>query len=287
MATIMRKQWRSSPDTSKLQLLHQQVVDLLHLRRRHRHPPDREPEVARFAGPLLVTLRPAHHPQARLVPRGAHPGRLPAADLVPGRVTGRLHRRELRGAVGPPRVGAHGGRGVQLVHQHGGRPGLHLPRHPPVHRSLGELQVVDLEVDHQLVVLLVGEELVHVLEHGHVTAAGLQHHVEPLLLGRPHQQHAQHLGHAAVAAEDRVLAPGVLGNVLHMMIVELAELLVGNRRDHVVQLTEEAVAAAGELIGLESLPVVRGSFRGLDGLLQHPLKPRLVDGGGFADAVQT
>ena len=95
----------------------------------------------------------------------------------------------------------------------------------------------------EFAVLRVREEVVDVVEHRDVAAAGLDHDVRPRPLGLLHQQRPPDLGDGAVAREDAVLQRGVQGDVV-LDLVQFAELLVRHRRNDVVQLAEEAAARA-------------------------------------------
>mmetsp|Transcript_14373 Transcript_14373/g.25582 ORF Transcript_14373/g.25582 Transcript_14373/m.25582 type:complete len:209 (-) Transcript_14373:1059-1685(-) len=139
---------------------------------------------------------------AGLVPALAH---LPRHDvLCPHAVRIRLHACQDLRPIWPT--------GIRFDDVHG--PGLslhglstvgHLLQHAVVHGRLRVLEVVDGKVDHQLPVLRLREELVHVMEHPHIPAAGLYHHVQPLLPCLVDQQHTPDLGNGAVPGEDAVL----------------------------------------------------------------------------------
>mmetsp|Transcript_5214 Transcript_5214/g.9922 ORF Transcript_5214/g.9922 Transcript_5214/m.9922 type:complete len:320 (+) Transcript_5214:199-1158(+) len=199
----------------------------------------------------------------------------PFEDAFPRFVGVRLDALQHLRSIGPAGVNADDFPRIRSA-AHYALPILHLPRHSGVHGLFGEGDVVDREVNHQLVIALVVEQVVDVVEGGDVPPAGFHHDVHPALLSLLAQQDAHHFREGAVALEDARLLPGVLRHV--GQAVQLAEILVGDGGDHVVQLAEEAVVPIREL----SLVSAEGSPEGVS---QGRLEPRLVHRGCLADAV--
>mmetsp|Transcript_68527 Transcript_68527/g.178445 ORF Transcript_68527/g.178445 Transcript_68527/m.178445 type:complete len:201 (+) Transcript_68527:294-896(+) len=122
--------------------------------------------------------------------------------------------------------------------------------------------------------------MVDVVEHADVPPAGLHHHIEVLPPRLTDEQHAPHLRDLSVPAEDAVLQGRIPVHVGHR--VQRPKLFVGDRRDDVIQLPEEAVISIRKLLRRwQAVNVV------LHRLAQYVPEPRLVHARRLADAVQS